>query len=133
MKPNLNIIEQATSIDAQQRGEMLMESAYMWIERYFGTDPVITNALNQSVHFWKWWAGQWDNRDNDFLYWYDYQSKLYARLEMSISREQALEFYRDLHDCGKLGIVPNRLVQSEFNKLLKSEQEKLKTLKQSKK
>lgn len=109
-----------------QYGQMVYDYAQLWIQRYFGADAIVVDALNASKSFWQWWNGQWANRDSIFIHQacLNQLGELNGEL-LTVTRE----LYADHHSIDELRIVPNRYVVAEVGKLIKAEEAKLKKLK----
>lgn len=123
---NKQLICRATGKDDAEYFDMVFGFAQLWMERYFGTEKIVINALNNSKSFWAWWINQWDNRNAEFV---RLTSLDVIELPLTgITQAMAIELYDETHATNELCIVPNKFVVSEVSKLIKQEESKLKNL-----
>lgn len=115
---------QATGLSDLQYAEMVMHFANKWMNRYFSHVPVTIDALNRSKYFWKWWTGQWENRDVLFIK----ERGLLNQSADMVTQGVNLMLYEVHHNPRKLLIVPNTMVVNEVGKLIKRHETELKQL-----
>lgn len=117
----------ALRINELQYGQMVWDNALLWMDRYFGTQPIVKEALESSKSFRLWWVNQWDNRDQEFL-----NMTSLAKIELPLdnkTHQYTTELYQDHHNVDQLRIIPNRFVVREVGKLIKIEETRLEALK----
>lgn len=118
----------ATGLTELEYGEMVLNYANLWMQKYFGPDEQIQGAFHHSKWFWKWWVGQWQNRDADFI---DKHQESLQELPFDVtSREVTKWLYEDFHNIDGYVIIPNIRVVKEVGKLIQIEKNKIKILKQ---
>lgn len=123
---NKQIICTALGMNELQYAEMVEEFGQLWMNRYFGHEEIMLNALNKSKTFWAWWVNQWENRNEDYV-----RLTNLAIIELPLDRVTkavAIELYRETHAANELKIVPNKFVVAEVNKLIKQEELNLKNI-----
>lgn len=123
----MSIIIEALQMSEYQYVLMRGDYANLWMERYFGTEQLIIDALNASPTFWKWWNKQWDNRDNEFV-----KVTGLDMIDLPLDRDTmaiTTDLYEEHHNIDQLKIVPNMKVVKEVGALIITETEKLNLIK----
>lgn len=111
----------ALHLTEYEYGDMVLQYGNLWMQRYFGTQEAIIQALNSSKSFWKWWVNQWNNRDDQFIHEYS------CLLNIG-TKDFTMDLYTMHHDVHSLKIIPNIIVVREVGRLIKIEEKKLKEL-----
>lgn len=118
MNKNKNIIIKALAISEMEYGELVFNSAHLWMRCFYSEDAlIIIDGLERSKLFWSWWSNQWENRDCEFisLTGFDENTIIIDEDTLKITRS----LYKSLHNVYNLRIKPNRFAVNEAYKIIR--------------